>query len=70
MKRLTEKKILHYLDITHFLLSYQPYSVWSITQDLIKFGRCNIQNPSLYEVSTNTWAKTSMPEWKKVIKVR
>ena len=31
MKILTEKK---YLDITHFLLRQQPYSIWTITEDL------------------------------------
>ena len=39
MKILTEKKDLN---ITHFLLLKQPYSIWTITQDLIELGLYNI----------------------------
>ena len=40
------------LYIIHFLLCRQPYSIWTITQDLIKLRTYNISNPSLHEVST------------------
>ena len=48
MKILTEKTLY----ISHFLLCQQPYSIWTITQDLIKLGTYNISNPSMYEVFT------------------
>ena len=43
MKILTEKKPLN---IIHFLIRQYPYSVWTITQDLIKLGTYNISNLS------------------------
>ena len=54
MRILTEKN----LNIIHFLLRHQPYSIWTITQDLIKLGAYDMSNSSLSEVSTNTQDET------------
>ena len=54
MKILTEKNN----NAIHFLLHQQPYSLWTITQDLIKLGAYNMPNSSLFEVSTNTQNET------------
>ena len=48
MKVLTEKTLF----IIHFLFCQQPYSMLTITQDLIKLRMYSISTPSLYEVST------------------
>ena len=47
-----------YLNISHFLLRQQPYSIWTITQDLIKLGAYNMSHSSLFKVSTNTQNET------------
>ena len=57
------------LNITHFLLREQPYSIWTVKQDFIKLGRFNIYNLSLYQVSTNSRDEADFPLWKKAIKV-
>ena len=54
MRISTEKN----LNIIHFLLRHQPYSIWTITQDLIKLGAYDMSNSSLSEVSTNTQDET------------
>ena len=46
------------LDIIHFLLRQQLYSIWTINKDLMKLGVYNMSNPSLFEVSNNTQDET------------
>ena len=64
MKILTEKN----LDIIHFLLRQQPYSIWTITQDLIKLGAYNMSYSSLFKVSTKTQDETGCQCGRKQLK--
>ena len=54
MKILSEKN----LNIIHFLLHQQSYSIWTITQDLTKLGVYNMSHSSLFKVSTNSQDET------------